>query len=232
MTMRLWGFLLVALAVAQPAWAKMYKWVDEQGKTHYGDTIPAQYAGQGNTELSKKGMLVKKTDAALTEEQRKTKEEALAKQKIEDQKVLEAERHDRALLNTYTSEKEIDLTRNRHLQAVDAIIQTSQASVKTAQSKLDGRRKQAAGFTASKKPVPKDITDEIKAIEQEILRLQDTVKRKQQEQTEIYAKFEADKQRFRELTQGAAAANPAPVSPAVAAPVALTQKPAPAPAKK
>lgn len=232
MTMRLWGFLLVVLAVAQPAWAKMYKWVDEQGKTHYGDTIPAQYAGQGNTELSKKGMLVKKTDAALTEEQRKAKEETLAKQKSEDQKSLDAERRDKALINTYTSEKEIDLTRNRHLQAVDAIIQTSQAGLKALQAKMDGHRKQAAGFAASKKPVPKDIADEIKVAEQEMLRLQGMIKRKQQEQAEISAKFEADKQRFRELTQGAAAASPAPVSSAVAAPVAPPQKPAPAPAKK
>lgn len=232
MTMRLWSFLLITLVVVQPAWAKMYKWVDEQGKTHYGDTIPAQYAGQGSTEMSKKGMLVNKTDGALTEEQRKAKEEALAKQKSEDQKVLDAERRDKALINTYTSEKEIDLTRNRHLQAVDAIIQTSQAGVKTLQAKLEGYRKQAAGFAASKKPVPKDIADETKAIEQEMLRLQDTIKRKQQEQAEISAKFEADKQRFRELTQGAAAPKPALVSPAVAAPVAPAQKPAAVPAKK
>lgn len=232
MTMRLWSFLVVALVVAQPAWAKMYKWVDEQGKTHYGDTIPAQYAGQGNAELSKKGMVVKKTDAALTDEQRKVKEEALAKQRVENQKALDAERRDRALVNTYTSEKEIDLVRDRNLQTADTIIKTTQVRIKSVQGRLDSYRKQAANLTAARKPVPKDITDDIKGAEQELKQLQDTIVQRQQEQSDIRAKFEADKQRFRELTQGVAAASPAPVSSAGAAPLAPAQKSAPVPVKK
>lgn len=231
MTMRLWGFLLITLAVAQPAWAKMYKWVDEQGKTHYGDTIPAQYAGQGNTELSKKGMIVKKTDAALTDEQRQEKEEELARQKVEAKKTLEAERRDRALVNTYTSEKEMNLVRDRNLQAVDAIIKSTQARIKSVQSKLDSLHNQVASFAARKKPVPEDIANDQKETERQLQQLQETIKQKQQEQADITAKFELDKQRFRELTQGAAA-KPALLAPAAAAPMAPTPKSAPAPTKK
>lgn len=232
MMMRLWSFLLAALLVAQPAWAKMYKWVDEQGKTHYGDTIPAQYAGQGSAELNKKGMVIKKTDAALTDEQRREKDEELARQKVEAQKTLEAERRDKALINTYTSEKEMNLARDRNLQAVDAIIKTTQVRIKSVQSKLDSQRKQAAGFVARKKPVPEDIANEQKETERELQHLQDTIKQKQQEQADITARFEADKQRFRELTQGTTA-KPALVTPAMASPVvAPAQKPAPASAKK
>lgn len=230
MTMRLWSFLLIMLAVTQPAWAKMYKWVDEQGKTHYGDTVPAQYAGQGNTELSKRGMVIKKTDAALTDEQRREKDEVQAHQKVEAQKALEAERRDKALVNTYTSEKEMNLARDRNLQAVDAIIKTTQARIRSVQSKLDGQRQQAAGFSARNKAVPEDIANEQKETERELRHLQDTIKLKQQEQADITAKFEADKQRFRELM--GTATNPVPVNSAVAAPVAPTQKPAPAPTRK
>ena len=229
--MRLWGLMLIALAVAQPAWAKMYKWVDEQGKTHYGDTIPPQYAGQGNSELSKKGMVIKKTDAALTDEQRREKEEAQALQKIEAQKALDAERRDKALINTYTSEKEIDLARDRHLQAADAIVKTTEVRIKSVQARLGSYRKQTAGFAARNKPVPQDIASEMKEIERELQHLQETIKQKQQEQADITAKFEVDKERFRELTKGTAAAKPAPVVPApVVAPPA--PKPAPAPSKK
>lgn len=229
--MRLWGLFLIAVAVAQPAWAKMYKWVDEQGKTHYGDTIPPQYAGQGSTELSTRGMVVKKTEAALTDEQRRQKEEAEARQKVDAQKALEAERRDRALLNTYTSEKEIDLARDRHLQAAGTIIKTTEVRIKSVQAKLDGYHKQTAGFAARNKPVPQDIANEMKDVERELQHLQDTVKQKQQEQAEITAKFDVDKERFRELSKGIAAAKPASVVPAVA-PVAPAQKPASAPTKK
>jgi hypothetical protein len=210
-TMRLWGFLLIAVVAAQPAWAKMFKWVDAEGKTHYGDTIPPQYAGQGNTELSKKGMVVNKTDAALTEDQRREKDEGEARQRVETQKALDVERRDKALINTYTNEKEIDLARDRHLQAAGGIIKTTEVRIKSEQARLDGYRKQTAGFAARNKPVPQDIANEMKEVERELQHLQDTVKQKQQEQAEISAKFEADKERFRELTKGTTAAKPAPL---------------------
>lgn len=220
--MRLWGLMLIAVAAAQPAWAKMYKWVDEQGKTHYGDTLPAQYAGQGNAELNKRGMEVKKTEGALSEEQRKAREDEQARLRVEKQKTVDAERRDKALLNTYTTDKEIDLARDRHLQGAEAVIQTSQQRVKSEQSKLDGYRKQVASLTAAKRPVPKDLAEDIKEAEQELQRAQEVIKNKQQEQADIRAKFDADKMRFREL-RGTVSAQTAPV-PAPAAPVAPTKK--------
>lgn len=214
-TMRFWGLVLIAVATVQPAWAKMYKWVDEQGKTHYGDTIPAQYAGQGNAELNKGGMAVKKTEGALSEGQRKVREEEQARLNAEKQKAVDVERRDKALLNTYTTDKEIDLARDRHLQGAEAVIQTNQQRLKSEQSKLDGYRKQAASLTAAKKPVPKDLAEDIKEAERELQRTQEAIKNKQQEQTNIRAKFDADKMRFREL-KGIMPAQtvPTPVAPA------------------
>jgi hypothetical protein len=34
--------LFLILAVASPAWAEVYKWVDEKGQTHYGSAPPTQ----------------------------------------------------------------------------------------------------------------------------------------------------------------------------------------------
>jgi len=124
--------LLAALAVSQPALAKMYKWVDEKGEVHYGDTVPPQYSNQGREELSKKGTVLKKTEGALTPEQRQAKEAEEAQKKAEQQKALEQKRRDKALLNTYTNEKEIDLTRDRNLRPLDMQIQSLQDDLKRA----------------------------------------------------------------------------------------------------
>lgn len=195
------AFLLILLASFPSAAGKMYKWVDESGKTHYGDTIPPQYAGQGSSELSQKGTVIKKTDAALTPEQRKAKEGELAQKTEEERKKEELRRRDRALLNTYTSEQEIDLVRDRNLQQGELQLQGMDLRIKQIQPRLDERRKQAEAFASKKKPVPPDLQQEIQETGKELKHLQDVSKQKRKEMEAIRAKFEDDKKRFRELHQ-------------------------------
>lgn len=199
--MRYASLFLIAFLASQPAVAKMYKWVDEHGVTHYGDTVPPQYAGQGKSELSNRGLVTKRTDAALTAEEIRAREEQAARKKVDDQKAAEQKRKDKALRDTYTSEKELDLARERNLQAVDLVIQSIQLRSKAMQSRLDGYRKQAAGLTKAKRPVPADLAEDIDATERELQRFQDMIKQKNEEKEAIRAKFDADKTRYRELTQ-------------------------------
>ena len=195
------AFLMILLTSLPAAAGKMYKWVDEQGKTHYGNAVPPQYAQQGNTELDKKGAVIKKTDAALTPEQRKAKEEELAQQKEEDKKKLEQKRRDKALLNTYTTEKEIDLVRDRNLQQGELQLQSMELRAKQVQPRLDQARKRAQDILARKRPVPPDLQQEMEEAEKEMQRLQEMIKLRRMDMDAIRARFEDDKKRFRELRQ-------------------------------
>ncbi len=67
--------LIAGFAVCSPVMAKMYKWVDDQGTTHYGETIPPEYADKDRAELNKAGRVVKKKEV-LTPEERLAKEQA------------------------------------------------------------------------------------------------------------------------------------------------------------
>lgn len=193
--------LLLLVLVSFPASAKMYKWVDEKGNTHFGDTIPAQYAGQGSTEYSKKGTVVKQTDRALTSEQRKAQEDALAQEKEEERKKVEQKRRDTALLNTYTTEKEIDLVRDRNLQQAELQLQGMELRIKQVQPRYDQFRSQANALVAKNKPVSPGLQQELETTASELKRLHDMVKRKRLEMDGLRAKFEQDRQRFRELSR-------------------------------
>jgi len=200
--MRIRFSLLLILLASFPAVAgKLYSWVDEHGKTHYGNIVPPQYAQQGSTELDKKGVAVKKTDAALTPEQRKAKEEEMAQQKEEEKKKLEQKRRDRALLNTYTTEKEIDLVRDRNLQQGGLQLQSMELRAKQIQPRFDQARKRAEDLVARKKPLPPDLQQELEETEKEMRRLQEMIKQKRMEMDAIRARFEDDRKRFRELRQ-------------------------------
>lgn len=197
--MRSFVLLLIAVAASQSAWAGMYKWVDEKGITHYGDTIPPQYVNQANTELNKWGVTVKKTDAALTQEQIKAREDEVVRKKEDAVKAAEQKRKDKALLNTYTNEKEIDLARNRNLQQVDLVIESTGVRMKAVKARLDKARQQADAATKAKKPVPQGVAEDLKEAEQEMKRLEEIVAQKKQEKDAINARFDDDKKRYSEL---------------------------------
>lgn len=200
--MRIRFSLLLILLASFPAIAgKLYSWVDEHGKTHYGNTVPPQYAQQGNAELNQRGVVVKKTDAALTPEQRKAKEEELAQQKEEEKKKLEQKRRDKALLNTYTTEKEVDLVRDRNLQQGELQLQSMELRAKQVQPRLDQARKRAEDLVAKKRPLPPDLQQELEEKGKELRRLQEMIQQKRAEMDAIRARFEDDKKRFRELRQ-------------------------------
>lgn len=193
-------FITVALLLASPVQAKIYKWVDEKGVTHFGDSIPPQYADKARTELDADGRVVKKVSGPLTPEQLKAKEEEAAKQKQDEQAAMEQKRHDQALLNTYSNAKEIDLTRDRNLQQVDLSIGSIQTRMKSVQTRLDDYNKQAKGFTQAHKAVPADLQTDIKDSQTEMNNLQSMLAQKNKDKTDMRARYDKDKQRYLELT--------------------------------
>ncbi|MGH8671940.1 MAG: DUF4124 domain-containing protein [Burkholderiales bacterium] len=186
--------------MSSPAWAGTYKWVDEDGVTHYGDTLPPEYAERGNTQLNKQGVVIKKTDAAMTPEQRKAHEAGLEAAQEEAKKAEERKRRDAALLSTYTSVEDIELAKKRNLEQVDIRMASTKQSVDIANLTAVGLRKQAASFEQQKKEVPPDISSRLKTAESELQGLQTLYKQRQQEKQAVKLKYAVDRKRFIELT--------------------------------
>ncbi len=197
--MRYLTAIIVAMLISQPVSAKMFKWVDEKGAIHYGDSIPPQYSNQGNTELNKRGMVIHKTDGALTQEQLDAKAAAAEKEKLDARTALEQKRKDTALLNSYSNEKEIDMARDRNLLQVDAAIAGTNTRIKAEKAKLAELRKNADSIQKRGKPIPPYLADDIKQNEQSINTLNESIKQNEQEKQSIRAKFETEKQHYREL---------------------------------
>lgn len=196
--------IAAALIAGTSQAAPLKKCVDDKGRTYYGDAIPPEVLDKCRTssELSERGVERKKTRHLTADEikmNEKAKEEEEARAKLEQQKALEQKRRDKALIDSYTNEKEIDLARDRNLLATQANIDGTQMRIKSVQGRLDGLQKQAERFTKNKKPIPADLSTEIRATEDEIKKLQENIARHQQEREATKARFEEEKKRFREL---------------------------------
>jgi len=191
----LFGLLLGAVALS--AQAKMYKWTDAQGNVHYTDTLPPSAAAQGNAELSKTGNVVSRTESA--EERRKrlvVEAEARELQKQKDEQL----RKDRALLSTYTTEKEIDLARDRALEHHKLAIESAQSRLSQLEPSLKELDAKVAGLTKAKKPVPSFLKQQYESKQAEVAEAKNTIKSNQDSMLEVRTRYEEEKLRFRELT--------------------------------
>ena len=191
--------LIIGLAFSFPAAAKLYKWVDGHGVTHYGETIPPEYANKGREELNKSGRVIKKEEV-LTPEGIAAKKEAEAKKRIDEKNELERKRHDQTLTNTYSNSKEIDLARNRSLQQVDARINSVNAQFRIARDNLLGLQKEAEGYTKAKKPIPTSLQEDLEETQTRQDKIQQTLDKLNAEKASVEARYDADKVRYQELT--------------------------------
>jgi hypothetical protein len=149
------GFILSALISVQ-AEAKLYKWVDDKGTTHYGEVIPPEYANKDRDSISKSGLLDKRPEKVNPEALR-AKEEAEQKRKVENQATMEQQRRDSALLNTYSNEHEIDMARDRSLVLVDARIESYKMLLISSQATLDGLKKESDNRSKTGKKIPQSL---------------------------------------------------------------------------
>jgi hypothetical protein len=186
------GIALFA-AFSTNAEAKLYKWVDDRGETHYSQTIPPEYAGHKHIQLDKEGRVIQKQDTPdkASPDGRKTPEERAA---------IEQRHKDKALLDTYTNASEIDLARNRNMQQVNARINSIKIQIPPAQDSLDQHSKEKDGFVKTGKKVPTYLKNDLADDEAKLARLQQELTRAQSDADTIKARFDADKARFLQLT--------------------------------
>jgi|SRR5450830_1197205 len=163
---------------------KILKWVDDKGVTHYGDSIPSQYADRDNSEINSQGITIRKNHI-------KPKEQTITEIANQDQT-----RRDRALLASYTTAEEIDLARDRNLEmdmiAMDGLNQRRE----TVSKKLADNKKLADGFNTRKKPVPQFLADNLQDNQAELARIDLQMKSHQDNMNAIKQRFDNDKQRF------------------------------------
>ena len=199
----LFAFLLAAVAL--PAEAKIYRWVDAQGKVHYSDTLPVRDTGRGNDVLSKDGVVVHHHDS---EAQKKAQEAAAAAERVQQEAKLKRQRRDQALLATYTTPQEIDLARDRALDNYRLVIKSVQLRLNQVDANLAELRNRVDGFTRANKPVPPYLGAELTRAQSDQASLTSEIQQNRQAMEQTRAQYAADKARFIELTGGTAA--PAP----------------------
>lgn len=191
--------LIAGLSFCLPVSAKTYKWIDDKGVTHIGDTIPPEYASKDRQLLNKSGIVVKTQDI-LTPDERRAKEAESAKISADEAASRDQKLHDKSLTDTYSNVKEIELSRTRSLQQVDARINSINSQMKMANNNLLGLQKDTENRIQAGGKAPISLQEDIKVTQDRINLLKRDLEKYKAEKLAVDARYDADKARYKELT--------------------------------
>ena len=198
-------FLCSTLLALAPAAAqeRMYKCVDARGKVYYTQVPPPECLGRDTQELNKSGTLIRKNPAAMTPAQEQAREAERRKKLEDEERSREERRKNLALLNTYSSEKDIEEARARSLAETQGAIADTERRIEGAQKRHKELETEKEFYV--KKPLPFKLKQEITNNEIEIKNQTSLLDAKRKEISTINAKYDEDKRRYDELTSGKAA---------------------------
>lgn len=193
---------VVAPALAQQAPQRMYKCVDAKGKTYYTQVPPAECLGRDTQELNKSGSVLRRYpgQSVVTPAQQQAREADLKKKAEDEEKAKEERRKNLALLNTYSSEKDIDDARARALAEAKVAIEDTEKGIASAQKR--SKELDAEKEFYVKKPMPLKLKQEIANNEIQIKTQTELLDAKKKEISTINAKYDEDRRRYVELTGG------------------------------
>ena len=205
-----------AAAQQDPKKSRIVCWKDKSGKVvGCGDKVPPEYQDSATREMDSRGITRGTTESAEDAAKRRAQEQMTAKAKAEEAKKLaEQQRQDSALINTYTSEKEIDQKRDRDLQQADIQIGQLKTSLKNAIERHNEVKARMEVAAKSKKGASEALEEDLAKSVSDKQRAEQNVASKEKEKEEITRRYAEQKKRFLEL-RGEASPTPAP-TPAAA----------------
>ena len=204
--------LLLATGVAQAqskGSGKIICWKDKSGKVvGCGDTVPPEYQDSATKEMNQRGVTIRQSDAALTAEQRRAQQAEAQRKQAESQKKEEQRRSDKAILDTFTNEKEIELKRVRDVQPLELSLETLQTNLRNANERQAQGRTRIEQSRINKKPVPPAVQDEFDRSEGDKAKIENQIAQKRKDIAALNQRYDEMKKRYAELT--GASAKPAP----------------------
>lgn len=193
-------FCLLA-CLSFPGWAgKSFCCADDNGRQVCGDILPQECYGHAYREISERGNILRHVEAPLTNAQIAQRDLEARRKKAEEKIAIEEKRKSQALLNSYSSEQDIEFIRDRALAEIDSALKHAQERHKEAliyKQQLDNE----AEFY-KKKALPGELKAKIKNNDIELQTQQAAIATKQKEMAAARARFAEDKKRYGELKRG------------------------------
>jgi len=196
---------LAALAFAPSAFA-IFKCVDEKGVTRVGETPPEECAKVPMQEVSRGGTVLRTIAPSLTKEQVEAERAGAEKRKQDAIKAADQKRKDDALLNTYASEREFDMTRDRNIAPINGRIKVTKERIAAVDKRMKQIEEEMEFYKAGKsgkgakggkaKETPEELLQNMERAKKEKVILEKSLVDADKEIAVLTEKYDVDKKRW------------------------------------
>lgn len=143
--------VLCALPMQDIDAGRFYRWVDADGNVHYSDRMPAAATDEAHTIIDESGTVTDRREARASErehQRRADAAEAKRRQRTEDerQRVEERRRDDRIIRQTFTTERDIEMTRENRVSAVQVQINIADHGIARLAERRDDLQRRLEGL--------------------------------------------------------------------------------------
>lgn len=193
------GLLLLALFAAEnvAAASSIKCWTNKQKVRECGQIIPPEYSQQRIEVMNERGIVVRVIQAAKTKKQLAEDADKAKLRKAKEKR----RQQDRILLKTFTTERDLLISRETNLNAITGIINIARGNASTLKNNQAALQKKAGDYERSGKKVPDKMVKDINDIKRQLKENEDYASQKEKERAEMVKRFDDDLKRFRKLKQ-------------------------------
>lgn len=191
--------LLHSVALAAGGKLLIKCWYDDTGLRECGSTVPPEYSRNRIELLNEYGVVVEVREAMRTKEEQEREKERQRQEQARQTKLAEQKRRDEVLLNSYTTEKDLLLARDKTLEGVTTQMDIIKRNLELHQDRLDRLNHDAGNYERNGKTPPAKLVDDINAIRDEVANLKHSYKTREVEKASLIKRYDDDLKRFREL---------------------------------
>ena len=179
---------------------KVYRWVDDYGVIHYGDSIPVEFAEYPKQVLNDHGVTVDNLAGKKTDEQREA--ERIANEHRVAQELQQ--RADTALLATYLSVEEILMHRDRRVELFQAQSRVTELYLSNLSRRLEDLRDESSNFkpyseNSDAPMISDDLAEDLRKTKVTIERHKRNLQKFLADEQQIISRFAGDISRFKIL---------------------------------
>lgn len=200
------ALLLCLLPLSGSEAGRLYRWVDEDGNVHFTDTMPATATEERHSVMDTAGNLIEdraalETERALRAEEEARQAEAEARARELERIREEQRRRDRIITQTFSTERDIRMTREDRLEAIEAQIRNLDRAIGHLQDEREWEVRQVRKQLLKSEPVDGDLA-RLDEIDTRLYRRLQQRRSLVAKRDRVDRKFAYYLERFRELTGG------------------------------
>ncbi|MBA3582870.1 MAG: DUF4124 domain-containing protein [Gammaproteobacteria bacterium] len=216
---------LMAFADSAPASGKVYRWTDEKGRVHYGDKMPPEVVSKDHQVLDGRGQVAKSVGHVKT--QAEIEQDALAndEKSKKQREQIRQRKHDKLLLDTFTTERDLVIARDDRLDSVQSSLNLARGNNESVAHQIEILDKRMTQVKANKKDIPPNMLANMKNLTSQRQKNDEYIVRQEEEYNRLKDQFKTDLQRYRELKNITAPESVAEAEAAATRAIAAAAKP-------